>query len=256
MLIASWNCNSIRARLERLLAWLQKHSPDVLCLQELKCLEEHFPHEELKAAGYQAAVFGQKTYNGVAILSREPATEIVKGLSDGVADPQSRLIAATVRGVRILSAYAPNGQSLDSEAYFYKLEWFARLRNYLDARHKPDQPLVLCGDLNVAPEPIDTHDPALWEGQVLFSQKERAALKHVAAFGLVDTFRLHHPEGGRFSWWDYRALGFPKNHGLRIDHLWATQPLASRCAMAEIDREERKGKLPSDHAPVWAKFEG
>jgi exodeoxyribonuclease-3 len=255
MRVASWNINSVRARTERLVTWLKESSPDVLCLQELKCTDDQFPRLEIEAAGYRAETFGQKTYNGVAILSREPATDVRRGLDDGVEDPQSRLVAATVKGVRIISVYAPNGQSVGSPAYQYKLEWFSRLRKYLDSREKPEGQLVICGDWNVAPEPKDVHDPAAWEGQTLYSPPEREALQQVRAFGLVDTFRKHHPDDVRFSWWDYQQLAFPKNHGLRIDHLYATAPLAEKCTAADIDRQARKGKQPSDHAPVWAEFD-
>ncbi len=254
MRIVSWNCNSIRARKDRLLGYLTSAKPDVLCLQELKCLEEEFPLEEVRAAGYHAAIHGQKTYNGVAILSREEPVDVQRGLQDGVEDPHCRLIAATIGGVRILCLYAPNGQSVSSPAYVYKLEWYGRLRRYLDERAKPSEPLLLCGDFNVAPEPIDVHDPRVWEGQTLFSEPERAALRHLRAFGLHDTFRKHHPQDNRFSWWDYRLLAFPKNRGLRIDYLLVTEPLLARCTASDIDREMRKGKQPSDHAPVWAEL--
>ena len=254
MRIASWNVNSIRARQERLLAWLQAARPDVLCLQELKCVDEKFPAEELRAIGYHAVFHGQKTYNGVAILSREPLEDVARGLEDGAEPPQSRVIAASVRGVRVISVYAPNGQSVGSEAYHYKLEWYARLRRYLDQHCRADQPVVVTGDFNVAPEDRDCHDPKLWEGQTLFSGPEKAALQELCAFGLRDTFRKHHEEAGRYSWWDYRMLGFPKNRGLRIDHLLATAPLYERCTAADIDREARKGTGASDHAPVWAEF--
>ncbi|MFZ5471350.1 MAG: exodeoxyribonuclease III [Myxococcota bacterium] len=254
MKIASWNINSIRARTERLCAWLEANKPDVLCLQELKCQEDQFPFAEVGAAGYRAVVHGQKTYNGVAILAREEPVDVLRGLSDHREDPQSRVIAATVRGVRVVCLYAPNGQAVDSPAFLYKLEWFGRLRSYLETRHKKDEPLVLTGDFNVAPAAIDTHDPELWEGQTMFTQREREALAEVTSFGLVDTFRTLHPEESKFSWWDYRMLAFPKNRGLRIDHLFVTQPLAEKLVAADIDREARKGKQPSDHAPVWAEF--
>jgi len=256
MKIASWNINSVRARTDRLVGWLKSFDPDVVCLQELKCEDDEFPRLEVEAAGFQAATFGQKTYNGVAILSKEPLQDVARGLQDGVEDPQSRLIAATLKGVRIISVYAPNGQEVGSPAYQYKLEWFSRLRKYLDQREKPDAPLVICGDWNVAPEALDTHDPAQWEGHTLFTVPEREALEKVKGFGLTDTFRKLHPGDGRFSWWDYRQLAFPKNHGLRIDHLYVTAPLLEKCTEAEIDRQARKGKLPSDHAPVWAEFSG
>ncbi|MGO9829636.1 MAG: exodeoxyribonuclease III [Myxococcaceae bacterium] len=252
--IASWNINSVRARVERLEAYLASRKPDVLCLQELKCTEEQFPKEVVERLGYQAAVYGQRTYNGVAILSTTPLEKVERGLPLAEDEAEARVLAATVQGVRVMSVYAPNGQRVDSEAYQGKLAFYARLRRALDVRYQDEPSLVLCGDFNVAPEERDVWDPVLWEGQTLFSLKERAALKELLAFGLTDTFRLHHPEAGRYSWWDYRMLGFPKNHGLRIDALYATPALAARCEAADIDREARKGKLPSDHAPVWARF--
>ncbi len=254
MKIATWNVNSIRARLPRVLAWLEAARPDAACLQELKCTDEAFPRAEIEAAGYRAAVFGQKTYNGVALLARTEPTDVVRGLDDGVEDPQSRVLAGTVAGVRVVCVYAPNGQEVGAPAYGYKLDWFRRLRGYLDRRHRPEEKLVVCGDFNIAPEARDVYNPAALEGQVLCSQPERDALANLCAFGLADTFRKHHAEAGLYSWWDYRMLGFPKNHGLRIDHLLATPPMLAACTAAGIDREARKGKQPSDHAPVTADF--
>ncbi len=255
MRFATWNVNSIRARLPRLLPWLEQSRPDVVCLQELKCVDDQFPLEEIRAQGYHPVFFGQRTYNGVAILARTPPEAVLRGFDDGEEDGQSRLIAATVAGVRVITAYVPNGQTVDAPAYGYKLKWFDRLLAYLERHHRPEQPLLLCGDFNVAPEPEDVYDPALWEGQVLFSLPERAALRKVVGFGLVDLFRKHHPEPGRYSFWDYRQLSFPKNKGLRIDHLYATAGLAQQCSAADIDREARKGAQPSDHAPVWAELD-
>ncbi len=255
MRIASWNVNSIRARLDRLVGYLAARQPDVLCLQETKCRDAQFPYAALAAAGYRAVHHGQKTYNGVAILARQPIEDPQSGMQDGVADPQSRVIAATVTGVRVISVYVPNGQRVGADAYVYKLEWYGRLRRYLDSRHVPAERLVLTGDFNVAPEERDVDDPAGWEGSVLVSEPERRALRELCGFGLVDTFRQHHQEAGRYSWWDYRNLAFPRNAGLRIDHVFATRPLAARCTAADIDREARKGKQPSDHAPVWAEFD-
>lgn len=251
MKIATWNINSVRARQERLLGWLKAHAPDVLCLQELKCVEDDFPLQAVRDAGYHCAVYGQKTYNGVAILSRQPVDDIERGLGDGVDDGQARVISASVGGVRVFSVYAPNGQSVGSPAYQFKLEWYARFRAVLDKRFGSSDALLLAGDWNVAPEPADVHDPALWEGQTLFSIPERKALAELTAFGLVDLYRKHHADPGKFTWWDYRQLAFPKNKGLRIDHLFATATVAERCTAAEIDREARKGQQPSDHAPVW-----
>jgi len=252
--IATWNVNSIRARQQRLMAWLASAQPDVLCLQELKCVDAEFPAEALREVGYHAASFGQKTYNGVALLAKQEIHDVTRGLLDGVEDAHARLISGTVQGVRIVSAYAPNGQEVDSPAYQYKLEWYRRLRRHLDAHYKADAPLVLCGDWNVAPEDVDVHDPALWKDQTLCSVREREVLKALLGFGLLDTFRKHSQETGKYSWWDYRMLAFPKNKGLRIDQVYATAKLAEACTSAGIDREARKGQQPSDHAPVWAEF--
>jgi len=252
--IASWNVNSIRVRKERLLRWLERHAPDVLCLQELKAPDEQFPTDEVRAAGYHSAVFGQKTYNGVAILSRLPAEDVGRGLQDDVADAEARLIEARVAGVRVVCLYVPNGQLVGSEKWEYRQAWMKRLRSYLDRLCDPAEPLVLCGDWNVAPEDRDVCDPAGWAESVLFHPEARAAFEAIRGWGLTDTFRLHHAEAGRYSWWDYRMLAFPKNQGLRIDHVLASQPLARRCTGAGIDRDERKGKQPSDHVPVWADF--
>lgn len=256
MKIATWNVNSIRARQERLLAWLETAQPDVVCLQELKCVDAEFPASLLEAAGYRSASHGQKTYNGVAILAKAPleVEDVRRGFSDGVDDSHARFISAQVGRVRVVCVYAPNGQAVDSPAYQYKLEWYGRLRRYLDTHHRPDEPLVLCGDFNVAPTDLDVHDPKAWEGQTLCTDKERSALEQVKDFGLRDTFRQQHPDLVKFSWWDYRMLAFPKNLGLRIDHVYATAPLAARTVAADVDREARKGKQPSDHAPVWAEF--
>lgn len=252
MKIATWNVNSVRARLGRLVDYLQTRQPDVLCLQELKCVDEQFPRAEVEALGYRAEVFGQKTYNGVAILSKAPVSDVARNMGDG--DPQSRLIAGVVEGVTIVNVYAPNGQSVDSVAYRYKIDWYARLAKWLGTRG--DGPLLLCGDLNIAPEPIDVWDAALLEGQTLFTVREREALRQVMHDnGLVDLFRHARPdEAGRYSWWDYRAGAFHKNQGLRIDHLLVSRALVDRCAEVDIDREARKGPQPSDHAPVWATF--
>jgi exodeoxyribonuclease-3 len=251
--IVSWNINSLRKRQERLLNWLASTQPDVVCLQETKCTDEQFPVLDLKAAGYHAAFHGQKSYNGVAILSKIEPTEVRLALCDEEEDPQARVIAATIGGLRIYSIYAPNGQAVGSPAYDYKMKWYDRLRNCLQ-RESPDRQLVVCGDFNVAPKDGDIYDPDLWRGAIMCSERERKAFEQLCAIGLVDTLRLHHPESGLFSWWDYRMLSFPKNRGLRIDAILASESLASRCSAAGIEREMRKGKEPSDHAPVWAEF--
>lgn len=253
--IATWNVNSIRARKERVLAWLAANQPDALCVQESKVTDEQFPHGDLESVGYQAAIHGQKTYNGVAIITKKPVTDVVRGFSDGGDDEQARFIGATLDGVRIYSAYIPNGSTLSSDKYPFKLRWLHRLREYLDAHEDSKTPLALCGDWNVAPSDRDIHDPALWEGQVLCTDAERDALKRVVDWGLSDAFRQHYPEADTYSWWDYRMLGFPKNRGLRIDHIYLTESLAARCSDCLIDRDERKGKGASDHAPVVAHFD-
>jgi exodeoxyribonuclease-3 len=226
----------------------------VLCLQELKATEEVFPFDSVQSAGYHAAVFGQKTYNGVAILSRSEPSAVVRGMEDDVPDPQVRLISAEIDGVRIICAYVPNGQSVGSEKYAYKLQWLRRLREHLDRRFDASDAVVLCGDFNVALDDRDVAHPDQWADSVLCHQAARGALAEVRRWGLVDVVRKFHPQGGVYSWWDYRMLAFPKNNGLRIDHIFATEPMASRCTGAEIDRAQRKGQKPSDHAPVIAVF--
>jgi len=254
--VASWNVNSIRVRRERLLRWLEAHRPDVLCLQELKATEAQFPFEAVRAAGYDGPVLGQKAYNGVAILARAGLTvdDVRTGLDDEADDPSARLLSARVGPTRIVTVYVPNGQVVGSDKYVYKLEWFQRLRRYLERHHHTSEPLILCGDFNVAPEPRDVDRPREWERSVLFHPHVRAALGGVMTWGLSDTFRLHHQEGGFYSWWDYRMLSFPKNDGLRLDLILATRSLADRCTEASIHRDERKGKLASDHVPVLATF--
>ena len=253
MTIASWNVNSVRARKERLLRWLEKNRPDVVCLQETKVIDADFPLAEATALGYHAALHGQKGYNGVAILALEEPQAVERGFDDDDADGHARFIVATVRGVRIASVYVPNGRAVGSDKWDFKLAWLKRLRAWLD-RRAMSEPLVLCGDFNVAPEERDVKNPAFWENTVLFHPEARRALQEVTSWGLVDVFRRHNQSPGFYSWWDYRMLGFPKNDGLRIDLLLATPPLAERSVAASIDREERKGALPSDHAPVIAGF--
>jgi exodeoxyribonuclease-3 len=254
MKIASWNINSLRKRQERLLTWLAATDPDIVCLQETKCTDQQFPVLDLKAAGYYSVFHGQKSYNGVAIVSKLEPSEMRVALCDEEADPQARVIAATIGGVRVYSLYAPNGQAVGSPAYVYKMRWYERLRNCLQ-RENQDEPLVVCGDFNVAPKDEDVYDAELWRGAIMCSDEERRAFDDLCAIGLVDTLRLHHPGSGLFSWWDYRMLAFPKNRGLRIDAILASKSLAPRCTAAGIDREMRKGKETSDHAPVWAEFE-
>jgi len=254
MKIATWNVNSIKIRLPQALDWIEANRPDALCLQETKCVDAKFPFDAFREIGYTSEVFGQPTYNGVAILSLSPATDVLRGLPDDAPDAQKRLIAATVNGVRIVNVYIPNGSEVGSEKYKFKLDWLARLRKFFDQCCDAGQPLALCGDFNVATEDRDVHDPVLWAGKILCSQPERDALQHVREWGLVDVFRQRHEEGGFYSWWDYRAGAFPRNHGLRIDHMWATAPLAGKCADVWIDKMTRALPKASDHAPVVAEF--
>jgi len=253
MKLVSWNVNSIRARLDRLVAWLEKARPDVVCLQELKTPDEAFPREPLASLGYDAAVFGQKTYNGVAILSRTKIKHAARGLGDD--DPAARFLAATVGKSHVLCAYVPNGQEVGSEKWDYKLRWMMRLRAYLDEHYSAEDRLVLCGDFNVARDDLDVARPDDWAGSVLCHEEGRRRFEAILDWGLVDVFRERHPEGHVYSWWDYRMLAFPKNLGLRLDYVLATKPLAEKCVAAEIDRGERKGEKPSDHAPVVVEFE-
>jgi exodeoxyribonuclease-3 len=252
MRIASWNVNSIRTRLDQLTGWLARAAPDVVCLQETKCEDTSFPEGALADAGYRSVYFGQKTYNGVAIAARFGLSiEDPKRNLDGDGDDaQRRLLAATVEGVRIINVYVPNGQAPGTPAFAFKLEWLERLRRELAARHTPEQDIVICGDFNVAPEPIDVHDPKRWEGQVLCHPDERAALRRLLEWGLIDGYRMRHPEGKAYSWWDYRVGAFRKNHGLRIDLALLTRPLAARCSDVSIDVRPRELQRPSDHAPV------
>ncbi|MBS0321847.1 MAG: exodeoxyribonuclease III [Proteobacteria bacterium] len=255
MKLATWNVNSLNVRLPRLLPWLASEMPDVVCLQETKLEDAKFPHDVLHDAGYEAHFAGQKTYNGVAIVVRHglAATDIVRGIP-GYADTQQRVIAATVDGVRVMSVYVPNGQAVGSDKYVYKLGWCDAARDYFAATLAAHADVAVAGDFNVAPEDRDVHDPASWEGQVLVSEPERAAFRGFLATGLVDSFRLFDQPPGTFSWWDYRMLGFPKNRGLRIDHVLLSKALAPRCTTCRIDRAMRKGEKPSDHAPVIAEL--
>ena len=252
MKIASWNINSLRKRQDRLFAWLEATQPDVVCLQETKCPDDQFPALALQAAGYRSAYHGEKSYNGVAILAKNELQEVRASLCDEVADPQARVIAATVGKVRVFSIYAPNGQAVGSPAYEYKLLWYDRLRNCLVKEKSTN--LVVGGDFNVAPEDTDVYDAKLWRGAIMASDGERAAFRDLCNLGLHDTLRIHHKEGELFSWWDYQMRAFEKNRGLRIDAVLASEGLAKKCIASGIQREMRAGKDPSDHAPVWAEF--
>ena len=251
MKLASWNVNSLNVRLPHVLDWLRSQQPDALCLQELKLEDAKFPLAAIEDAGYHAVFDGQKTYNGVAILSRSRPEDVSKGMP-GFADEQKRVIAATVNGLRVICIYVPNGQSLESDKYQYKLRWLEALAGYMKQQIADYGEVALLGDYNIAPEDRDVHDPKAWEGQVLCSAPERAALQKLMALGLKDSFRLFKQPDKSYSWWDYRMNGFRRNLGLRIDHILLTDPVAARCESAAIDLAPRKLERPSDHAPVTA----
>ena len=249
MKIATWNVNSLKVRLPHLLGWLAEQQPDVVCLQETKQQDADLPHAELQAAGYHSVCSGQKTYNGVAILSREPIADVRTGIPD-FSDEQKRVIAATIADVRIVCVYVPNGQSVDSDKYQYKLNWLAALTAWLKDELAKHPKLALLGDYNIAPEDRDVHDPQAWQGNVLVSEPEREAFKGLAALGLRDAFRLFEQDAKSYSWWDYRMLAFRRNQGLRIDHILISEAL--QCTACVINKAPRKLERPSDHTPVIA----
>lgn len=254
MKIATWNVNSIRAREEAVLEWLGRHQPDVLCMQETKVVDDDFPTDEFLRLGYAIATAGQKTYNGVAIATRLPMRDVTIGL-DGEADAvDKRAIAVTVNDTRIYSVYVPNGKSPLLPSFQEKLGWLARLAGTVSVAAKAYPALAVCGDFNVAPEDRDVYDPEAMRGQLHFHPDEHRALGNLTALGLIDLFRLHHEEGKKFTWWDYRAGSFRRDLGLRIDLILATKVLADRCVAADIDIEPRGGDKPSDHTPVIATF--
>ena len=232
-----------------LLDWLRVNQPDVMCLQETKCEDAVFPADEFRAAGYASLHHGQRTYNGVAVLSRMPATEVRRGIPD-FEDVQSRILVADVGGVRVVSAYVPNGQAVGSEKFEYKLRWFEALRTWLAGELAAGHPVAVLGDFNVAPEDRDVHDPRLWEGKVHVSAPERSSLRALLDLGFVDAFRLHDSSAGQFTWWDYRLNAFKRGLGLRIDHVLLAPTLVPRCIACTIDTTPRRLERPSDHAPV------
>lgn len=254
MKIASWNVNSLNVRLPHLEQWLAAFAPAVVGLQETKMEDDRFPDTALAALGYRSVFSGQKTYNGVAILSREPATEVQIGIP-GFDDEQQRVIAATVDGVRIINLYVVNGQDIGTDKYAYKLRWLAAVHDWIAAELQAHPEVVVMGDFNIAPDDRDVHDPAVWNDQhILTSTAERAALQGLLDLGLHDAFRLHHDEPGVFSWWDYRQAAFRRDLGLRIDLTLVSDALKERCVAAGVDREPRGWERPSDHAPAWVQL--
>jgi exodeoxyribonuclease-3 len=249
MKLATWNVNSLKVRLPHVLDWLAANPVEVLCLQETKQQDSDFPQAELQAAGYHSVYSGQKTYNGVAILSRAPAGEVQYGIPDFDGE-QKRVIAATCGDIRVADVYIPNGQSIDSDKYRYKLDWLDKLRDWLKQELARHPKLVLLGDYNIAPEDRDVHDPVAWQGNVLVSEPEREKFRNLVELGLHDSFRLFEQPEKSFSWWDYRMMGFRRNHGLRIDHILISDPLVAQCRSCVIDKAPRKLERPSDHTPV------
>ena len=251
--IATWNVNSLKVRLPQVLDWLGQQQPNILALQETKLPDADFPTLDIANAGYQSCFAGQKTYNGVALLSRSPAVDPVTDLP-GLDDPQRRVLGATIDGVRVLNLYIPNGQAVGSDKYVYKLAWLERLIAWLAAELARYPRLIVLGDYNIAPEDRDVHDPVAWAGQVLCSEPERAAFRQLLDLGLKDAFRLFPQKDHSFTQWDYRAAAFRRNMGLRIDHILASPALAAACAACWIDQAPRRLERPSDHAPVVAEF--
>jgi exodeoxyribonuclease-3 len=251
--IATWNVNSLKVRLPQVLDWLAQNQPDVLALQETKLIDADFPTLDIAEAGYQSVFAGQKTYNGVAILSRALASDVVTDLP-GMDDPQRRVLGATIGDVRVLNLYIPNGQAVGSDKYAYKLAWLEKLIAWVETELARYPKLVMLGDFNIAPEDRDVHDPVAWTGQVLCSEPERGAFQRLQASGLKDAFRLFPQEEHSFSWWDYRAAAFRRNLGLRIDHILVSPALAADCVACWVDKKPRQLERPSDHAPVVAEF--
>lgn len=258
MKFATWNVNSLNVRLNHVLKWLAANPVDILCLQELKQTDDKFPEAELRDAGYHSFWAGQPTYNGVAILSKQPLSNYQRNIP-GFEDPQQRIVAGTIstpkqQDIRIISAYCPNGQSVGSDKYEYKLQWYAALTAWLKQELAQHQNLLILGDFNIAPADIDVHDPEAWQGSILVSEQERQAFNKLIDLGLVDTFRLLNRDEQLFSWWDYRRMSFRRNAGVRIDHVLATAQLADICTTSVIDKEPRKWEKPSDHTPVISSF--
>jgi len=254
MIIATWNVNSLTVRLEQLLDWMKDNKPNIICLQETKSVDEKFPGDRFESLGYHCEFFGEKTYNGVAIISDKPLGNIQKGFVGESPSSAKRLIGAEVDDIKILNTYIPNGQAVGSEKFFYKLNWLKSLNEHIEKAHKPAEPIIWCGDFNVAPEDIDIYDSLAMAGQIMRSEEERVALNGIRDWGFIDAYRLKEKGAGNFSWWDYRMGAFRRNMGFRIDHIWVTRPLADRCVRSWIDKAPRKLERPSDHAPVVAEF--
>lgn len=251
--LASWNVNSLKIRLDQVLDWLEETQVDILALQETKLIDDNFPFEAFRSRDYHLVYAGQKTYNGVAVISRSPITEALTDIS-GFEDPQRRILAVTTGGIRVINLYVPNGSEPGSDKYEYKLLWLEKVKAFIQQQLLQFPKLAVVGDFNIAPEDRDVHDPAEWNGCVLVSPPERQAFQDLLSMGLKDSFRLFPQEEKLFSWWDYRAAGFRRNRGLRIDHVLLNNMLADYCVSSQIDKNPRKSERPSDHAPVWVEL--
>jgi len=249
--IASWNVNSVRARLDSILPWIETHQPDVLAMQETKVENDHFPAAVFEELGYHTMFHGQKSYNGVAIISRNPVEEVCTSWPGDHNDLECRLLVGTFNGIRIINVYVPNGQSIDSEKYTYKLEWLKRLRDFVEEELAQHPNMIILGDFNIAPKDDDVYDPKVWQDCVLVSDLERQGLERLFRLGFQDSYRLFDHPKDQYSWWDYRAAAFRRNMGLRIDLILVSGALTSRCVKSEIDKTPRSDDKPSDHAPVW-----
>lgn len=254
MKIASWNVNSLKVRLEQVLSWLEQHQPDILALQETKLSDENFPHEAFTSRGWKVTFSGQKTYNGVAIISKQAATDIITDIPD-LSDPQRRILSATIGELRIINLYVVNGSAPGTEKFAYKMDWLAKVSRFIEQQQQQHQDIVILGDFNIAPDDRDVHDPNQWRDKILCTQEERSALNQILDLGFQDSFRLLHDDGGFFSWWDYRMNGFARNLGLRIDLILCSDQMAESINAAYIDLEPRKAERPSDHTVVVAEFD-
>jgi exodeoxyribonuclease-3 len=252
--IATWNVNSLKVRLPHVLDWLAASQADILCLQETKLTDENFPAEDIEAAGYRVVYSGQKTYNGVAIISKQEATGVITDVP-GLDDPQRRILGATIGGIRVLNLYVVNGQEVGSEKYAHKLHWLDRVTDYIESQLQEHERFIVLGDFNIAPEDRDVHDPEAWHERILCSTPEREALNKLLALGLTDSFRQFEQEDNSFSWWDYRAAAFRRNRGLRIDLILTSKALGEAATACSIDKEPRRLERPSDHTPVIAEFD-
>jgi exodeoxyribonuclease III len=256
MILATWNVNSVRVREERLIRWLSSRQPDVVCLQELKCLDEEFPSETVRSLGYHAATLGQKSYNGVAILARTPLTDIRSGLGKKDLDAESRLLSAVVEGVRVVCAYVPaGGEGIRSPKYSFKIRWLRALIELIEREKWVKQPMILCGDFNIAPTDADLSVPEKWRDSAIHNSELVQIYHDLLSLGMTDNFRQHNTEGNLYTWWDYNDLCYHRNEGLRIDHILSPQSLEDRCYRCWVDWEERRGEKPSDHAPLLADFD-